>query len=123
MPLEKLGVGPVARSGRDVDLLAGSAVELLAVAELLAQSGADQQSVLGVDRQVAAVEQRVQVRTEKQAVVQAMFAARRDRPNVGGLQDRTDPVTTDRAPAFVRVQHHGLECLLAEPAGASRGSS
>jgi len=51
-------------------------VELLAVADLLAQSRPDQQSVARIDAQAALVEHDVHVRGEQQAVVEPVLAAR-----------------------------------------------
>ncbi|MEV4173808.1 hypothetical protein [Nonomuraea sp. NPDC049709] len=53
------------------------------------------------------------------SVDQAMFGACCDGADVGCLQDLSDPVTADRAPAFVCMQYFGLEGLLAEPAVAA----
>lgn len=43
-----------------------------------------------------------------------MFAAGGERPDVGGLQDRSDVAAGDRAAAAVGVEDDGLERLLAE---------
>jgi hypothetical protein len=61
VPLEGVAVGTFGSSVGDGDGLACEGVELFAVAELGAQVRAGQQAVLGVDGEVAAVEEGVDV--------------------------------------------------------------
>jgi hypothetical protein len=56
VPLQELAVRPVGPTRWQLDDLACLGVELLAVAELLAQPRADQEAVSGIQAQVVAVE-------------------------------------------------------------------
>src|SRR5689334_6616593 len=68
-----------------------------------------------VDTEVAAVEQDVYVRPEEQPVVQPVLTTGGQRSDVRGLQNGPDLVAGNRASMRVRLQHHRLERLLAEP--------
>jgi hypothetical protein len=70
--------------------LARAGVDLLAVAELFSQAWADQEPVFQVDAEVSAVVERRVVRSQKQAVVESVFAAGAERPDVRCLQDLPD---------------------------------
>ena len=70
MPLQELTAGPVRPARRQGNRLSGMLVELLAVAEFLAQPRTDVQPVARVHGEVTVVEQRVHVRPEQQPVIQ-----------------------------------------------------
>jgi hypothetical protein len=63
VPLQELRVGTVGATGRHSNpfLRRRTRVELFAVAKFLAQSWADDEAILRVDAQVAAIEQGVDV--------------------------------------------------------------
>jgi hypothetical protein len=61
MPLEELPVRPVTSVFRQVDGLTFHSVELVAVAEVGAQPGADAKPVAGINTQVSPVKKRVYV--------------------------------------------------------------
>jgi len=90
MPFDEVAVGSVDAAGRHGDGLAGSGVELFAVAEFAAQSRADQQPMMLVDAQVAAVVQGVHVGAEEKSVVEAVFAADGQRTYVPRTVDPTN---------------------------------
>jgi hypothetical protein len=75
---------------RKTDHLTSSGVELLAVTELRAQSGTDEQSVTGVDAEVPGVEQRVHVRAQEHAIGQQVLAAGWQRSDVRRLEHGAD---------------------------------
>ena len=86
MPFEEVAVGLVGSVIGQVDDLPGSGVKLIAVLKVLAQPRAHQQPIMGIDGEVSAVEQGVDVRSEQQSVVEAVLATCRDRPDVCRLQ-------------------------------------
>jgi hypothetical protein len=90
VPLQEIALRPVRPAFGEVDDLPGHGVELIAVTEVLAQPGADEKAVAGVNTDVSAVEEGVDVRPEQQPVVEAVLAAGCDGPDVRGLQDRCD---------------------------------
>lgn len=65
-----------------VDDLPRPGVELIAVLEVLAQPRAHEQPVGGINGEVSAVEQGVDVRPEQQPVVEAVLATGGDGPDV-----------------------------------------
>jgi hypothetical protein len=89
VPFEKVAAGPVCAAPGQFDGLSCLGVELVAVAEVGPQAGADVQPVARVDAEVAAVKQGVNVRSQQEPVVEPVLAASRDRANVGGFQNRS----------------------------------
>ena len=92
-------------------------VELLAVAEVGTQPRADEEPVAGIDAEIAAVEQGVDVGSQQQSVVEAVLATVVDRADVGGLQDWRDVRSGDGAPPMICVEDNGAERVLPEPVG------
>jgi len=90
VPLQELAVRPVSTARWQFDDLSRLGIELLAVAELLAQPGTDHEPVCGVHAQVAAVEHGVHIRSEQQAIVQPVLAAPGDGADVRGLENGRD---------------------------------
>jgi len=86
VPFEEVAVRPVGSVIGQVDDLPGPGVELIAVLEVLAQPWAHEQPVGGINGEVSAVEQGVDVRSEQQSVVEAVLATCRDRPDACRLQ-------------------------------------
>ena len=85
VPFEEVAVRPVGSVIGQVDDLPGLGVELIAVLEVLTQPWAHKQPVDGINGEVSAVEQGVDVRPEQQPVVEAVFATGGDGPDVRGL--------------------------------------
>jgi hypothetical protein len=73
VPFEDVAVRPAGAVIGQVDDLPGPSVELIAVPELLAQPSAHEQPVGGINGEVSAVEQGVDIRPEQQPVVEAVF--------------------------------------------------
>ena len=82
MPFDEVAVRPVGPVIGQGDDLPGPGVELIAVLEVLAQPWAHEQPVGGINGEVSAVEQGVDVRPEQQPVVEAVLATGRDGPDV-----------------------------------------
>src|SRR6266446_516494 len=114
MPFQELAGRPVRPARRQGNRLPGTLVELLAVAEFLAQPRTDVQSVARVHAEVTVVEQRVHVGPEQQPVVQPVLAAVCDWTDMGCLQDGPDLRAGDGASALVSHKHPGFESLLAK---------
>jgi Adenylate and Guanylate cyclase catalytic domain len=115
VPLEEVAVGPVGPVFRQVDDLPGPGVELLAVVEVLAQPRAHEQPVPGINGEVSAVEQGMDVRPEQQPVVETVLATGRDGPDMRRLQHRCDVRSADRAATVISIEDHCLEGALAKP--------
>jgi len=81
-PLQGLSTRSIRAAWRQRDLRALPRVEPVSVAELLPECRAHPQSVPGVDPDISAVEQRVDVGSEEQTVVQAVPPALCDRGDV-----------------------------------------
>ena len=114
MPLQEFSlrsVRPVFGEGNELPDLS---VEAVAVAEVIAQPRANPQPVSGIDAEVAAVEQGVNVRSQQEAVVQAMLTARADRSDVSCLQDGPYLRAGDRAATVVSIEDDSLERSLAK---------
>src|SRR5664279_1806669 len=69
VPFQEFPIRMIARSLRQGDPFAGVGIELFAVAEFIPQARADQQSILRVYSEVAAVVQGVHVGPQQQTVV------------------------------------------------------
>ncbi len=63
-------------------------VVMTAVGELLLEALADEEAVVGIDGQVASIEERIKVGAEKQAVADLVPSPIRVGPDVGGLENR-----------------------------------
>ena len=61
MPLQELTLWPVCPACGQVDELTGSGVELISVAEIVAQPGAHTQAVSRIYADISAVEQRMDI--------------------------------------------------------------
>ena len=109
VPFQEFALGPVRPVFREGDELPGLGVEPLAVAEILTQPWADPQPVGGIDAEVAAVEQGVDVRSQEKAVVQAMLTACADRADVSRLQDGPYLRAGNRTATAVSIEYDGLE--------------
>jgi hypothetical protein len=59
----------------------------LAVVEVVLEPAADEEAAVGVDGDVAGVEEAVDVGAEEEAVVEAVLASGADRADVGGVWD------------------------------------
>ncbi len=115
MPFQELSARPIPPLRRNRDGLPRPGVELLAVAELLPQGRTDKQAMLGVDSDVALVEECVHVRSQQKAVVEPVLASLWQWADVRSLQDRPDAVARDSAPPSIGVQDHSPEGLLTQP--------
>src|SRR5258708_38543290 len=76
---QELGRRRVGPTFGQADDLPGHSVELVAVAEVLSQPGTNPQAVFRVDAEVSAVEQRVDIGSEQQPVVEPVLATSGDR--------------------------------------------
>jgi hypothetical protein len=114
VPLQEVALGAVRPVFGEGDELPCPGVEAVAVAEVVAQPRADSQPVGGVDAEVAAVEQGVDVRSQQQAIVQAVLASPADGADMGCLEDGPYLRTGDRAAAVVGIEHDSLERSLAK---------
>ena len=72
VPFQELAFRPVGPALRQIDQLPGPGVEMIAVAEVLAQPGTNEQPILGIDADVSAVEQGMNVRPEAGSVGQSV---------------------------------------------------
>jgi hypothetical protein len=115
VPLQELAVRLVSPARWQPNDLACLGVELLAIAELLAQSRAHHEPVFGVHAQIATVENGVHVRPEQQAVVEPVLTALSHRADMRRLKHGWNMRAGDRALPLVGIQDHGLERLLAQP--------
>src|SRR5258708_30249841 len=87
------------------DHLPGSGIELLAIAELVAQPRADSQPVVRIHTEVAPVKHGVDIRSQKYAVVDAVLAPGGHRPAVRSLQAGPGTRSACPPPAAERAQH------------------
>lgn len=99
---------------RHADRLAVERVILPAVVEILFDAAADLESKFRRDRHVAAVEQRVQVAADEDAVVGLVGSLFGEGFYVGGVEDGQDLLSRHRAPAAVGVDYDHAEDALAE---------
>lgn len=123
VPFEVFAVGTVDLMVWRRDRIARPSVQLLPVLELLAQPKADQQPMVRIDSEIAAVIQGMDVRAQEQTVVRAVLPADRQRPNVGCLQDASYALSCDGAAGVACLEYDRLKGLLTESLGRqSRGS-
>jgi len=85
-----------------------------AVFEIVLQLATHPEAMVGSDGDVAAVEEAVDIGSEKEAVIDSMCSAVSDGSNVGRLQYREGLLLRDRAPALVGVRDQDPEGTLAE---------
>src|SRR6266446_5493076 len=104
MPFQELRSRPVAPTCGQADDLLCHSVELVAVAEVFPQPGTNLQAVFRVDAEVSAVEQRVDIGSEQQPVVEPVLATSGDRADVRSLQDGRDVRSTYRAASVISVE-------------------
>src|SRR5690606_20024141 len=71
--------------------------------------------ILGVDADVPAVEQRVHVRSQQNAVVESVLATLGQRQNMSSLQNGANSTSSNGAATFIGIQHDRLECGLPQP--------
>jgi len=96
----------------------GATLELVvvfAVVEVGLQPPADPHTMVRSDRDVPAIEQRVDIRSEQEPVAETMTTPVRDRPDVRGLQYRQGLLLCDRAAALIRVRDQDAERPLSQP--------
>src|SRR5438876_886738 len=86
---------------RHADLLTVELVLLLAVVEIGLQSRTNPQPIVGGDRHVAPIEERVEVGPEQDAIINAMSPSLADRPYVSRLKNRKGLLSCYSAPATV----------------------
>src|SRR5258708_1887334 len=109
---QELGRRRVGPTFGQADDLPGHSVELVAVAEVFPQPGTNPQAVFRIDAEVSAVEQRVDIRSKEQAIVEAVLAASGDRADVRSLQDWRDMRSAYRAASMISVEDDRLERTL-----------
>src|SRR5579883_2746654 len=90
-------------------------VVMTAILEVVFEPPADLEATLIADRDIAKVEQAMNVGPEQKAVRDVVRAAVCVRPDMGGIQDRQGPLAGDRAAALVYIRHRDAECPLAKP--------
>lgn len=117
VPLQEIALRPVCPALGEIDDLACSGVELVAITEVLAQPRADEKVVTGVDADISAVKEGMDVRPQQQPVVEAVLTARRNGSDMRSLQDRCDVGSADGATAVIGVEDDRLERALAESVG------
>ncbi len=109
MPLQEFGSRQVDFASGQANDLPGHGVELIAVAEVFAQPRTNPQAVFRIDAEVSAVEQRVDIGSEQQAVVEPVLAASGDGTDMRGLQNRRDVRSAYRTASMIGVQDNRLE--------------
>ena len=117
MPFQKLALRPVGAVVGQIDDPPSPRIELFAVPEFLAQPGADDQSITGIDSNVSLIEQGMDVGSEQESVVEAVLTARGDGPDVSSLENGRYVRPADRAATMVRTENDGLEGSLTKPVG------
>ena len=97
------------------DTTAFKLVVVFAVVEVFFEAAADADLAVRRDGDVAAVEERVNVGAQEQAVVDAVRSVAGDRADVCCLQDGQRLLVRDRAAAFVGLHDQRLERALPQP--------
>jgi len=90
-------------------------VVMTPVGELLFKALGDNEAVLGIDGQVAGIEERMKVGAEKQAVADLVPSPVRIGSDVRGFQDWEGLLLGDGAAATISIQNRHPEAGLAEP--------
>jgi len=123
LPLEELSAGTICDpSWHDSDQLPLSRVELRAIPKVRPQPRAHPQSSLGVNSDVPTVKERVNVRSQQQAVVDSVLAVTRDWTNVRSLQRRLDLGASDCASSLVGGKTTALNACCPNRGATRRGS-
>ena len=121
MPAQEFGVGTIPRVAWHIHRLPVERIVGVAVVILIPKSAADFCPHVRRDREVAFVEQPVQVRSEENAVANLVRTALAERKDVTGLEDRQRMLTGDRAAPVVGVSDSNAERLLAKSRTDERG--
>ena len=90
-------------------------VVVLAVVEVSFESPTDPHTMVRSDRDVPAIEQRMDVGSEQEPVAETMTTPVRDRPDVRGLQYRQGLLLRDRAATLIRIGDQDAERPLPQP--------
>ena len=98
-------------------------VVMTPVGELLFKALGDNEAVLGIDGQVAGIEERMKVGAEKQAVADLVTSPVRIGPDVRGFQDWQGFLLGNCTATSVRIKNGNPEAGLAEPRLSHVGSS
>jgi len=115
VPAQELRIRTVCHSSRQGDLPPVHRVVCLAVLPFPREPLAHHEAVIGGHRDVARVEQPVNVRPQQETVHDFMRSIGPVGPNVGGFQDRERMLAADRACAVVSACDCHAEATLPEP--------
>jgi len=114
VPGQGIGIGPQPDIRRHVDCVAMKRVIVPAVFELLSDAPADLEAQIGYDRDVACIEQAMNVPPQKQSVPCLVLATIAIGPDMGSLQRRQRPFLRYRAAPSIDVRDEHPECILPE---------
>jgi hypothetical protein len=78
---------------------------MTAVGELFLEALADEEAVVGIDGQVASIEEGVEIRAKEKSVANLMPSPVCVGPDVGGLENRKGLLFGHRAPTAIGIQH------------------
>lgn len=115
MRLEEVTVRAVLGSSGEPKVPALHGEVLLAVLELLAEAAARPKLVGGRDRDVASVEERVDIRAEQETIRYEVLASLTHGADVGGLENRKRLFLRYGAASLIRVHHEQPKGPLPQP--------